>query len=256
MTCSPPWMRIPAWIALLGMLALAPLARAAADPPAAVATDPKDATVLIRVASSLRRGRGSGFVVGDGGWVVTAAHVVAADFGEGRMASEGALLVLSPWTGHWYEAQVRAIDPEADLALLRLEVTGLPALPLADMDQRNAAALAARWKTPELRLTGFPAELGEEARADQVAAEVCPTRLVDMGHRGEATVCFLQPGKVRPGWSGGPVTRADTGAVIAVFHSVYRPKKEPDLAFPCASALFQLAPLLKSAGADPSTFAH
>src|SRR5205814_6601414 len=169
---------------------------------------------------------------------------------------EGALLVLSPWTGHWYEGQVRAIDPQADLALVRLEATGLPALPLADMDERDPAALTTRWKGAALRLTGFPAELGEEARSDQVAAEVCPTQLMEMGHRGEASVCFLQPDKVRPGWSGGPVTRSDTGAVIAVFHSVFRPSKQPDLAFPCASLLFQLAPLLKAAGADPGAFEH
>src|SRR5262249_18562540 len=91
---------------------------------------------------------------------------------------------------------------------------------------------------------------------DEVAAEVCPTQLMEMGHRGEASVCFLRPGRVRPGWSGGPVTRADTGAVIAVFHSVFRPNKQPDLAFPCGSLLFQLVPLLKSAGADPAAFAH
>jgi len=258
MTISARRHQIPAWIA--GVV-LATLGAASAPPPAVIADapagiDPRDATVLIRVASSLRRGRGSGFVVGDGGWVVTAAHVVAADFGEGRMASEGALLVLSPWTGHWYEGQVRAVDPQADLALLRLQTSGLPALPIADMEERDPAALAARWKGADLRLTGFPAELGSEAQPDQVAAETCPTKLVEMGHRGEASVCFLQPGKVRPGWSGGPVTRADTGAVIAVFHSVYRPKQDPSQAYPCASVLFQLALLLKAAGAIPGAFAH
>src|SRR5439155_13839551 len=86
----------------------APAARAAVPdyaPSTADKVDPRDATVLIRVASSLRHGRGSGFVIGDGGWVVTAFHVVAANLGKGRMVPEGALLVLSPWTGHWYEAQ-------------------------------------------------------------------------------------------------------------------------------------------------------
>src|SRR5438105_10623134 len=109
----------PAWLlaALLLTAFVQPIARAddhtpdAAPVPAAAApaplklppgvTDPRDATVLIRVSSSLRHGRGSGFVVGDGGWVVTAYHVVAADFGGGHTAPEGALLVLSPWTGHW-----------------------------------------------------------------------------------------------------------------------------------------------------------
>src|SRR5438067_4867820 len=124
------------------------------------------------------------------------------------------------------------------------------------MDELDPASLAARWKPVDLRLTGFPADLGSDAGADQVAAEVCPTRLVEMGHRGEASVCFLKPGRVRPGWSGGPVTRADSGAVIAVFHSVYRLKQDPNAAYPCASVLFQLVPLLKAAGADPSAFSR
>src|SRR5438309_9543139 len=104
-------LRFPAWIVLVACLTLAPAQ--ASEPATPAITDPRDATVLIRVASSLRRGRGSGFVVGDGGWVVTAAHGVAADFGEGRIAPEWALLVLSAWTGHLYEGQARASDPQA-----------------------------------------------------------------------------------------------------------------------------------------------
>jgi tetratricopeptide (TPR) repeat protein len=221
-----------------------------------VGLDPRDATVLIRVSSSLRRGRGSGFVVGDGGWVVTAYHVVAADFGQNRTAPEGALMVLSPWTGHWYEAQVRAFDADADIALLRLEVSGLPALALDDLSERNPAALAARWKGLELRLTGFPVELGAEARPDQVTAELSATRLVDMGQRGKGAICFLERCRVGPGWSGGPVTRADTGAAVAIFHSVYRPRQDPSAAYPSASLLFQLAPLILGAGAREQGFAR
>src|SRR5438128_1376827 len=77
MGCSACTFRIPPCVTLIALLAAAPVARAAPEQLAPAITDPKDATVLIRVASSLRRGRGSGFVVGDGGWVVTAAHVVA-----------------------------------------------------------------------------------------------------------------------------------------------------------------------------------
>jgi tetratricopeptide (TPR) repeat protein len=223
-------------------------------PPNASQLDPRDATVLIRVASSLRRGRGSGFVVGDGGWVVTAYHVVAADFGEGRTAPEGAVMVLSPWTGHWYEAQVRAFDVDADLALLRLEVTGLPALALDRLEEKDPAALAAAWKELELQLTGFPAELGSDARADQVAADLSATKFVQMGQRGRGAICFLEPCKVGPGWSGGPVTRADTGAAIAVFHSLYRPGQAGVRPHPAAALLFQLLPLIRSAGAEPAQF--
>lgn len=277
MTVSTRCLRIPAWfVTPLVALALAvPVGAEPARPATGAAregdslgapkverapvTDPRDprnATVLIRVASSLRRGRGSGFLVGDGGWVLTAYHVVAADFGEGRTAPEETVMVLSPWTGRWYEAQVRACDPGADLALLRLETTGLPALSLDGLEERDPAALAARWKDVELLLTGFPADLGSEARADEVAADLCPTSFLEVGKRGAGTVAFMKPCRVQGGWSGGPVTRSDTGAAIAVFHSVYRPNDQPGTSYPAAALLFQVVGLIRAAGADPKEFAQ
>jgi tetratricopeptide (TPR) repeat protein len=222
-------------------------------PPGSV--DPRDATVLIRVASSLRRGRGSGFVVGDGGWVVTAYHVVAASFGKGRTVPEGALLVLSPWTGHWYEAQLRSYDEAADIALLRLDVTGLPALAVDGLEEKDPAALGARWKPLDLCLTGFPAHLGVEAQPEQAAADIRGTKIVESGQREGAAICFLQPVPgLQGGWSGGAVTRSDTGAVIGVFHSVFRSSRDPETPYPAASAIPQLGPLLRAAGADPAQF--
>src|SRR3954465_10038852 len=75
---------------------------------------PEDAVVLIRTANSLLSSRGSGFVVGDGSWVVTASHVVSVDLGKGRRGYDRTALVYDPWTGRPYEARVAAFDPVAD----------------------------------------------------------------------------------------------------------------------------------------------
>lgn len=226
-----------------------------AAPPGVV--DPRDATVLIRVGSSLRRGRGSGFLIGDGGWVVTAYHVVAASFGKGRTVPEGTLLVLSPWSGHWYEAQLRAYSEAADIVLLRLDVTGLPALPVDAPATVDALSLTTRWKDLDLRVTGFPAHLGVEARPEQAAADLRATTLVEIGARNGAATCFLAPAAgIQGGWSGGAVTRADTGAVVGVFHSVFRSSKAPETAYPAASAVLELAALIRGVGADPAQFAR
>src|SRR5947208_5228160 len=105
---------------------------------------PEDAVVLIRTANSLLSSRGSGFIVGDGGWVVTASHVVSVDLGKGRRVFDRTALVYSPWTGRPYEAKVAAVDGTADIALLRLPQAGFPALPVEGLDRTDAeSALAA-----------------------------------------------------------------------------------------------------------------
>ncbi len=259
------WRRwIPA--CLLPLLALSVSGPGAAQteapaPPAVGKVDPKDATVCIRVSSSLRKGHGSGFVVGDGGWVVTAYHVVAADYGRGRTVPAATLLALSPWTGRWYEAQLKAWDADADVALLRLETTGLPALPVdgAGLTPTTAALeqQAAAWKAIPLHLTGWAADTGARATPDQAGAATSETRLVEAGRRGKAAALFLAPVEgVQAGWSGGPVTRADTGAAIGVFHSVYRPNRDPEAAYPSASPLHPLPGLLVQAGAPGADFAR
>ena len=54
--------------------------------------------------------RGSGFVVGDGSWVVTAGHVVSVALGRGRRLADRTAWVYSPWTGGPVEAQVEAVS--------------------------------------------------------------------------------------------------------------------------------------------------
>src|SRR5688500_11696987 len=103
------------------------------------AAAPEDAVVLVRTANSLRAARGSGFLIGDGSWVVTASHVVSVDLGKARRAGDRTALVYSPWTGRPYEAKVVAVDGSADLALLRMPEAGFPALPVEGLEIKDAA---------------------------------------------------------------------------------------------------------------------
>jgi tetratricopeptide (TPR) repeat protein len=246
-------------LALAGGSALLPgVTPAHSDPATATASplSPEDAIVMVRTANTLRSSRGSGFLVGDGGWVVTASHVVSVDLGKGRRASDQTVLVYSPWTGRPYEAKVAAVDGVADVALIRMPQAGFPALPLETVDQSDPNAALSALKDRPLRLYGFPLTYGEATVAALARPEHNDSKLREITRRGETNLCVLNPcPDAQPGWSGGPMVSLDRGAVVAVFHSLYR-KDEEDKGVPAGSLSGYLAPLFKQAGiADMSVLA-
>jgi tetratricopeptide (TPR) repeat protein len=220
------------------------------------AVSPSDAIVLVRTINTLRSTRGSGFVVGDGSWVVTASHVVSVDLGKGRRASDQTVLVYSPWTGRPSEAKVVAVDGVADIALLRLPRPGYPALPVERLEDTDAVNALAALKDRPLRLFGFPLTYGESTVAALARPEHNDSRLREIAKRGETNLCVLNPcPDAQPGWSGGPVVSLDRGAVVAVFHSLYQ-KGEGDPGVPAGSLSGYLTSMLSGAGvADPKSFA-
>jgi len=220
------------------------------------ASSPADGIVLVRTVNTLRSSRGSGFLVGDGGWVVTASHVVSVDLGKGKRASDQTVLVYSPWTGRPAEARVVAIDGVADIALLRMPRPGYPALPVERMEDTDAVTALAALKDRPLRLFGFPLTYGEATVAALAKPEHNDSRLREIAQRGETNLCVLNPcPDAQPGWSGGPMVSVDRGAVVAVFHSLYQ-KGEADPGVPAGSLSGYLTALLTKAGvADPKTFA-
>lgn len=229
-----------------GSLAL--LAAGPERPAQAQAVTPEDAIVLIRTTNTLRSSRGSGFLIGDGGWVVTASHVVSVDLGKGRRASDQTVLIYSPWTGRPYEAKVAAVDGVADIALIRMPQAGFPALPVEGLDVTDAAAALTSLKDRPLRLFGFPLTYGEATVAALAKPEHNDSRLREIAKRGETNLCVLDPcPNAQPGWSGGPMVSADRGGVVAVFHSLYK-KDEKDAGLPSGSLTGYLGTLLKQAG--------
>lgn len=235
-------------VVLLGLLACAPAhaqTRTAAD-----------SVVIVRTMNSLRTARGSGFFIGDGSWVVTAGHVVAADTGKGRRAFEPTALVYTPWTGRPYQARVVAVDPATDLALLRLPEGGFPALPLDLTVPADANAAKEALQGRPLRLYGFPLSYGEDTTAGLAKAEQNDARLKEITRRGETSLCVLNEcPDAQPGWSGGPMIDVERGTVVAVFHSLYRPAPDTKERFPAGSLTSYLANLLRDTSkADPAPF--
>lgn len=218
--------------------------------------DPADSVVLVRSATSLHAQRGSGFLVGDGGWVVTASHVVSLDLGQGRRLSDHTVTVYLPWTGQPLEARVAAVDPVSDTALLRLPRAGFPALPLEGLEVVDAAGALDRLKDRPLRLYGFPLSYGADTVAALAKPEHNDARLHSIARREQSHLCILTECKdAQPGWSGGPVLALDRRTVVGVFHSLYRPDEKVRTVLPAGSPSGYLAGLLQQAKAgDPAGF--
>jgi S1-C subfamily serine protease len=133
---------------------------------------------------------GTAFVVNPDGYLLTAAHVVR------RAASLS--VVLGDRT---YSATVVSISQHRDLALLRINATGLPALPIGDSSKTQIGE--------EARVFGFPLKgvLGESLKV---------TRGVISGIDTTEDQKFIQvDAAVNAGNSGGPLAN-ERGEVIGV----------------------------------------
>jgi serine protease Do len=73
----------------------------------------------------LQRGLGSGVIVSSDGYIITNNHVVA----DAKEVS----VVLSD--GEEYEAEIVGADPKSDIAVIKIEAKGLPAVHLGDSDR-------------------------------------------------------------------------------------------------------------------------
>src|SRR5690554_2768044 len=69
-----------------------------------------------------RQDMGSGVIVSDDGYILTNNHVIT------RVQD----ISVGLWDGRFAEAQVVGSDPETDLAVLKIDLSGLPVAPLAE----------------------------------------------------------------------------------------------------------------------------
>ena len=173
---------------------------------------------------------GTGFAVGDGSIIVTNAHVLPPILDPSKIESV-AVLTAGPVKEGRAQAQMRearrvALDPGADLALLKIDGPPLPALRLRDSDTVREGQ--------EVLMTGFPvgAVLGPFAATHRgMIAAITPIAIpqpraadLDAGtlrrlSSGTFPV-FQLDATAYPGNSGSPIYDPETGEVIGIVNMV------------------------------------
>jgi serine protease Do len=143
-----------------------------------------------------RSSLGSGFIVSADGYVVTNHHVVAG----------GGQIVVRLDRGTEHPARVVGTDPATDLALLRLETSGLASLTLGDSDRLEVGE-------PVMAI-GNPFGLDQTVTTGIVSAK---ERFIGSGPYDD----FIQTdASVNPGNSGGPLID-HRGAVVGINTAIF-----------------------------------
>lgn len=178
--------------------------------------------------------RGTGFAIGNGNLVATNAHVLPD-----VIDAEGAALVIRTSEAQLRPAQMVAIDRQHDLAILRIDGTRLPALPL-----RNSETVR---EGQSVGFTGFPigGALGFSPVTHRgMVSSITPIALPGGNAQGlnEKLIRQLKSGTFNifqldatayPGNSGSPVFDIDNGEVIGVINMVFiKGSKESALSTP------------------------
>jgi len=140
--------------------------------------------------------QGSGFIISPDGLVLTNAHVV-----------NGAKQVTVKLSDHReYKAKVLGLDRSSDIAVLKIDATGLPTVQLGNSDNLGVGDY--------VLAIGEPFGLEETATAGIVSAK---GRTLP----GDGYVPFIQTdAAVNPGNSGGPLFDAN-GAVVGINAQIY-----------------------------------
>lgn len=203
---------------------------------------------------------GTGFVVGDGTYVITNEHVISVVLDSESKES----LTIFVGTGEQaksIKAEVVKIDHEHDLALLKMEGAGLPALRFGNSDTvREGDALA---------FTGFPIGIvlglypaTHRATLSSITPIVIPAvHSSDLNSKAIKKLLtpfsvFQLDGTAYPGNSGSPLYYPDTGDVIGIVNLVFvKTTKENVLSQPSGIAYAipgrYMVQLMQHAGVTP-----
>jgi len=173
-----------------------------------VPVDPFDMLFGRQSGERIGAGLGSGFITDPNGTIVTNAHVVA---GATRVS-------VAMRDGKTFPAKVLGIDEQNDLAVLKIDATGLPTATLGNSDD----IIIGEWSIAIGNPYGF---LLGNTEPSVTAGVISATgrNLIGQAEGGGAYVDMIQTdASINPGNSGGPLVNAD-GAVIGVNTSIYSP---------------------------------
>jgi serine protease Do len=147
-------------------------------------------------SQSQRSSLGSGFVISSDGYVVTNNHVVAS----------GGDIIVRLSRGGEHSARIVGTDPATDLALLKIDTSTLPVLPLGDSDRLEVGE-------PVMAI-GNPFGLDQTVTTGIVSAK---ERFIGSGPYDE----FVQTdASINPGNSGGPLIDS-RGAVVGINSAIF-----------------------------------
>jgi len=173
-----------------------------------VAADPFEAFFGGQSGQRVTPGLGSGFIVRQDGVIVTNAHVVA---GATRVS-------IAMRDGTTYPAKILGVDETNDLAVLKIEKTGLPVAPLGNSDNLIIGEWAVAIGNPYGFLLG-------NSEPSVTAGVISGTgrNLVGASEGSGVYVDMVQTdAAINPGNSGGPLLDA-AGEVVGVNSSIYSP---------------------------------
>jgi S1-C subfamily serine protease len=145
--------------------------------------------------------QGSGFVMTADGYILTNSHVL-----EGSRP-DGVRVTLKD--GRKFEAKIVGIDENSDLAVLKINASGLPVVQFGDSDKARVGEFAFALGAPyDLRYTFTYGIISAKGRT-----ELMPTR-------GNYAEYIQTDASINPGNSGGPLVDID-GRVIGVNTLIY-----------------------------------
>jgi S1-C subfamily serine protease len=172
---------------------------------------PSVVTILSLIGDSnnpTSAGQGSGFVISDDGEIVTNAHVVtdATEAGGGQPINEADEVYVEFGNRNQVPADIVGIDPNADVALIKVDPDGLDLKPieLGDSDSVQVGAPVAAIGSP----------FGQE-QSLSVGIVSATDRSIDSLTQFKIDGAIQTDTSINPGNSGGPLIGAD-GKVIGI----------------------------------------
>ncbi len=176
---------------------------AAADTVSAAAKKILPSVVTISEESSSESGTGSGMIIRSDGHILTNNHVVSG-------ASGGGSLTVTLQDGRTFDAQVVGTDPSSDLAVIKINASGLTAATFGNSDALNIGELVVA--------VGSPLGLNGTVTSGIVSALHRPVRTGDSTVQDQQNTvldAIQTDAPINPGNSGGPLVNS-RGEIVGV----------------------------------------